>query len=456
MKNNLKTIILAGGFGQRMNSETPKALHKVLDKTLLDCILDSCKQADLKDIYIIVGYKHELIEEKYKDENVTFVLQEKQLGTGHAIMCAKEYIKDTDNILIINGDMPLLSKESINGAISHFTSNNFAAMITTVIIDDPTGYGRIVRDVNGNFENNIQQKDATEAELKIKEADLGMYLFKGKWLKKSFDKLSTNNAQKEYYLTDTLFHIKGFEKNVGVYTLENNIEAVNVNSKKDLAKMSKIYFSRINDIHLSNGVIITSPENTYISQDAIIGKDTVIYPGTIIEGKTVIGNNCFIGPNSRIIDSKIGNNTNIDSSKIMSSIIKDNVSIGPFSLIRNETIIGSYTNVGPYCEIKKSNLAEKVKASHHLYLGDCEIGNDVEIGCGTITANFNIHEEKHKTIIKDNVFIGSNVNLLAPITIEKDSIIAAGSTITENVKASSLAIARAFQVNKDEWAKNNK
>ncbi len=451
MNNKFKTIILAGGFGQRMNSNIPKVLHKMLDKTLISCVLDSCKEAGLEDIYIIVGHKHEMVEEHLKNENVTFVMQEKQLGTGHAVMCAEKYIDDTDNVIVINSDMPLLTAKSINGAKDYFINHDFGASLSTVILDDATGYGRIVRDINGNFEDNIQQKDATEAEKAIKEADLGMYLFKGDLLKKAFKLLTTNNAQKEYYLTDTLFHIKNMDKTVGVYTLEDNKEAVNVNSKKELAKMSELFFERTNEYHMQNGVTIISPKNSFISPDVTIGKDTVIYPGTILEGKTSIGENCSIGPNTRIINSTLENNITAESSKIMDSHILSNVDIGPFSFIRNQSEINKDTHVGPYCEIKNSNIGQRVKASHHLYLGDSDIGNNVEIGCGTITVNFDVYENKHRTVIKDNAFIGSNVNLVAPVTVGKNSVAAAGSTITKDIQDFSLAISRGRQENKDNW-----
>ena len=320
MNKNYKGIVLCGGLGKRMNSNIPKALHKIFDKCIAEYVVDAMMKSGINDICMVVGHKAEMVKYYFKDyPNVSYALQKELLGTGHAVMQANDFISEDDNILVINGDMPLISKESIVDFISYFEENNYAACALTAVLDNPFGYGRIVRDNQNLFNKIVEQKDATDSEKEIKEVNLGVYLYKGKDLLSSLSKLTNDNAQGEYYITDTLYHILLDNKLVGAYTLKDSIESKNVNSREELAEAAKTMFLRTNNLHMQNGVTIIDPNNTYISQDAIIGKDTIIYPGTQIKGKSVIGENCIIEC-SNIVNSTIQSGTHILS---FSNVIND-------------------------------------------------------------------------------------------------------------------------------------
>lgn len=320
MNNNYKGIVLCGGLGKRMNSDIPKALHKMFDKCIAEYVVDSMMQAGITDICMVVGHKAEMVKEYFKDyTNISYAYQKELLGTGHAVMQATDFISEDDNILVINGDMPLISKESISDFIDYFEEKDYAACALTAVLDNPFGYGRIVRYGENLFKKIVEQKDASESEKQIKEVNLGVYLYKGKELLASLSKLTNDNAQGEYYITDTLYHILLDKKLVGAYTLKDSIESKNVNSREELAEAAKTMFLRTNTYHMQNGVTIIDPNNTYISQDVTIGKDTVIYPGTQIKGKTVIGENCIIEC-SNIENSTIQSGTHILS---FSNVIND-------------------------------------------------------------------------------------------------------------------------------------
>lgn len=309
--NNYKGIILCGGLGKRMNSEIPKALHKVFDKCVAEYVVNSMMKAGINDICMVVGHKKEMVKEYFKNyDNICYAHQEELLGTGHAVMQATDFITEDDNILVINGDMPLISDASIKEFIEYFETNNYSACALTAMLDNPFGYGRIIRYGENLFKKIVEQKDASESEKQIKEVNLGVYLYKGSDLLYSLSKLTNDNAQGEYYITDTLYHILLNNKVVGAYTLKDCLESKNVNSREELAEAAKAMFIRTNAYHIENGVTIIDPNNTYIGEDVIIGKDTIIYPGSQIKGKTHIGDNCIIEC-SNIENSNIPNETHI-------------------------------------------------------------------------------------------------------------------------------------------------
>ena len=295
MKNNYIGIVLCGGLGKRMNSDIPKALHKIFDKCIAEYVVDAMMKAGINDICMVVGHKAEMVKEYFKDyPNISYAYQKELLGTGHAVMQATDFISDNDNVLVINGDMPLISSESISNFITYFEENNYAACALTAILDVPFGYGRIIRYGEDLFKKIVEEKDASESEKQIKEVNLGVYLYKGKELLSSLAKLTNNNAQGEYYITDTLYHILLDNKLVGAYTLKDSIESKNVNSREELTEAAKTMFLRTNTYHMKNGVTIMDPNNTYIGQDVTIGKDTIIFPNVQIKGKSSIGENCII------------------------------------------------------------------------------------------------------------------------------------------------------------------
>lgn len=336
---NLKAIILAGGKGTRMKSELPKVLHKVYDRTIIDYVCNACEEAGIENMYIIVGHKAELVKEHLKREDVTFCLQEQQLGTGHAVKQAIDYIEDDDMVLVINGDMPLISSYTIESFKSFLELGNYDAGLVSAVYEDPRGYGRIIRNRFGNLLKIVEQKDCTEDEARVKEINVGLYCFKGKLLKESLNKLNNNNAQNEYYITDVPYYIMQEGGKVGVFALQYPEESQGVNSRTDLSIATKTLLKNTRNKHMINGVTLIDPDNTYISYDVEIGKDTIIYPGTNIQGETRIGEGCTIGPNSIIINSTIGDNTIIEMSKVDQASIGKNCKIGPFVDLKRNSYI---------------------------------------------------------------------------------------------------------------------
>lgn len=451
--SNLKAIILAGGKGTRMNSDLPKVLHKIYDKSMIDYIYNACTGAGYNDIYIVVGHMAQKVMNHVKYENVTFCIQEEQLGTGHAVMQATDYIEDEDVIFVINGDQPLISSDTINSLTTFVMEGNYGGAVLSATIDHPGSLGRVIRDKKGNLARIVERKDCTVSEEKVKEVNVGVYCFKGGLLKEALTKLDDNNAQNEYYITDIPVHIMKKGYNFGVYPLSDISEFQGINSREELSIATSTLLNSCRKKHMENGVTLIDPNNTYISLEAKIGKDTVIYPGTHIQGKTIIGNNCVIGPNSHIISSTIGNNTTIETSKIEYSNVSDYVKVGPFANLRKNSNIKDNCKVGSFVETKNVNVDTDTKVPHLIYIGDADIGKNVEIACGSITANMNANYEKNKTIIKDNAFIGANATLLAPITVGENALVGAGSVISKDVPKKSLALTRPEEIIKENYRK---
>ncbi len=350
--SKIKAIILAGGKGTRMKSELPKVLHKIYDKCIIDYVCDACTEAGISDTYVIVGHKREMVEQHLKGKNgITCIVQENQLGTGHAAMQAQNYINDDDLVFVINGDQPLISSQTIKSLISFCEQGNYGGAVLSAIIDKPGSLGRIIRDEYGNLDRIVEKKDCNETEERIKEINIGVYCFKGDLLKASFSKLDDNNAQNEYYITDIPAHIKHMGFHFGVYAIADISEYQGINSREELSIATYTLLNKTRKLHMNNGVTLIDPNSTYISLDVKIGKDTIIYPGTHIQGGTVIGENCIIGPNSHIISSQIGDNVTIQTSKIDNSIVENNCKIGPFSHLKSNTHINSNTDIGSFIEM---------------------------------------------------------------------------------------------------------
>ena len=443
-------LILAAGQGKRIKSNLPKVLHKVCGKEMVKHVIDTVKKAEIQDINLIIGKGAELVEEKTKDTGVTYSLQAEQLGTGHAVKCAKKFLENKSGVVaVFTGDTPLIKQSTVKSLINDHINNKNAATILTAMVDDPTGYGRIVRDESGKVLKIVEHKDCNEEELKIKEMNSAIYCFDIELLVKSLDKLNNNNKQGEYYLTDVIGILKDEGYSIGAVVTDIE-ETIGVNSRVQLAEAEEILRNRINTIHMENGVTLIDPKTTYIGADVEIGKDTIIYPNNILEGNTVIGENCLLYQNSRIKDSVIGNEVDIQSSVILDSKIGDNTTVGPFAYIRPDSIIGKSTRIGDFVEIKKATIGDGTKVSHLTYIGDAEVGSGCNFGCGTVVVNYD-GKEKHKTIIGDHSFIGCNTNLVSPVKVGDNTYIAAGSTITAEVKEGDLAVARAKQRNISGW-----
>ncbi|NLK95085.1 MAG: bifunctional UDP-N-acetylglucosamine diphosphorylase/glucosamine-1-phosphate N-acetyltransferase GlmU [Clostridiales bacterium] len=442
-------LILAAGQGKRIKSDLPKVLHKVCGKEMVNHVIDNMRSANIKDVNVIIGKGAELVKEGTKDRNVSYSVQREQLGTGDAVKSAREFLKQKDGIvLVFTGDAPLTKIETINKLIEAHINNGNTATLLSAYVEDPTGYGRIIRDGEEVFKI-VEHKDCNEEELKVNEMNAGMYCFDIKELLSSLDELSNNNIQGEYYLTDVIGIFKSKGKKVGALITDYE-DTIGVNSRAQLAEAEYILRKRINEKHLNNGVTLIDPNTTYIGVDVEIGKDTIIYPNNIIEGKTKISDNCLILQNNRIKDSIIGEGTEVQSSVILNSEIGNSTTVGPFAYIRPETTIGDHARIGDFVEIKKSTIGNGTKVSHLTYIGDAEVGEGCNFGCGTVVVNYD-GKEKHKTIIGNNSFIGCNTNLISPITVHDNTYIAAGSTITLEVKEGNLAIARARQKNIEGW-----
>ncbi len=448
----LKTVILAAGQGTRMKSRLPKVLQKINDKYLLSHVIDVAKEIGSDEIIVVIGHQGELVKEEIqKDYDVKFVVQKEQLGTANAVSMANEYFDDNSEILVLCGDTPLLQKETLKNLINNHKNNELCATGLSMYQENPFGYGRIVRN-NKDFLKIVEQKDCDENQTNIKEVNTGVYVFNAVKLKGILTKIKSNNAQNELYLTDSLELLKNDGEKVNVIMADNSDEFIGINDKVQLAKAECVLQKIINEKLMRLGVIIKDPQTAYISKDAIIGQDTIIMPNTTITGKTVIGQCCKIGPNSVLDNMIVKDEVVVDNSKCINSEIGNYTTVGPFSYIRPNCIIGENAKIGDFVEIKNSSIGNNTKASHLTYIGDSELGNNINLGCGTITVNYD-GKSKFKTVIKDNVFVGCNSNLVAPVTLNENSFVAAGSTVTKDVEKDALVISRARETIKHNWKK---
>ena len=450
--NKLKAVILAAGEGKRMKSKLPKVLHKVQGKTMVDWVIDTARDSGADDICVVIGHGGEQVKETLKDRNVKFAVQREQLGTGHAVMQAGDFIEDNADIIVFYGDTPLITAETIKKMLDYHRKEDNSITIISAIVDNPAGYGHIIRDENGLFAKNVEHKDATDEEKLVKEINTGIYCFKGTALKKGLSMLKNDNAQKEYYLPDTLEIILSDGGKVNAMVVDDADEFAGVNSRVQLAEAEAVMRNRINRYHMENGVTIIDPSRTYIDADAVIECDTVLLPGVVIEGKTVIGEDCVVGPDSRLTDTKLGNGVKFQYSTAIESSVDDNTTVGPYAYIRPNCAIGKNVKIGDFVEVKNSNVGDGTKVSHLTYIGDSDVGERINFGCGTVTVNYD-GNKKFRTVIGDDVFIGCNTNLVAPVKVGKGAYIAAGSTITDEVPENCLAIARERQINKTGWVK---
>ncbi|MGN9162617.1 bifunctional UDP-N-acetylglucosamine diphosphorylase/glucosamine-1-phosphate N-acetyltransferase GlmU [Clostridium sulfidigenes] len=443
-------IILAAGEGKRMKSNTPKVLHKVCGKEMINHVIDNIRKSGVEEVSVVIGKGADKVRKGTESRNIFYSVQEEQLGTGHAVMCAEEFLKGKKgSVAIFVGDGPLITEETVTKLTKYHEEQKCSATILTSIMSDPLKYGRIIRNSQGEVEKIVEFKDCNEEEVKVNEINSGMYCFDIDILLNTLGKLNNNNNQGEYYLTDVIEILKNEGKKVGAIAVDVE-EITAVNSKAELSVANDIMRSRINRNHMDNGVIIMDPRSTYIECDVIIGQDTVVYPGNIIEGTTVVGENCVLYSNNRITNSIIGDDVTVENSVVLNSKIGNNTTVGPFAYIRPETTIGDNARIGDFVEIKKSSIGDGTKVSHLTYIGDAEVGEKCNFGCGTVVVNYD-GKAKYKTTIGNNVFIGCNTNLVSPVEVESNTYIAAGSTITEKIPEGSLAIARARQINKENW-----
>ncbi len=451
MKNRY-SIILAAGQGTRMKSDLYKVLHPILGKPMIEYVIEALQAIQTDHLVTVVGYGAEKVKETVGNRS-DFVLQEEQLGTAHAVRQAEALLSGKPGTtLVVCGDTPLITAETFEELFAFHEKEGAKATILTTKVEDPTGYGRIIRNDSGEVERIVEEKDADEKERQVQEINTGTYCFDNELLFEALKQVDNNNAQGEYYLPDVIEILRKQGEKISAFVTENNEETIGINDRVALAEAEAIMKRRINRYHMQQGVTIIDPEQTYIGPDVTIAQDVTIYPGTLILGKSDIHKGAIIGPHSDLRDAVVGENTSVRQSTINSSKIGDNVNVGPYAHIRPESNVGDNVRIGNFVEIKKSDIATGAKIPHLSYIGDAKVGERVNIGSGTITVNYD-GKNKHETIIGDDSFIGCNANLVAPVTIEPGAYVAAGSTITRDVPQDSLAIGRARQENKENYVK---
>lgn len=444
------SLILAAGDGKRMKSDTPKVLHKVCGYPIVKHVFNAVKEVSDDEPIIITGKCGDVIRDLFK-ENARYAEQTERRGTAHAVMCGSGYLEGkTGYVTVTAGDMPLLTADTFKNLVSFAEENNLAACVLTAVVENSFGYGRIIRDGNGCVKAIVEQRDATEEEKEIKEINTSVYCFKTDLLLDALGKINDNNAQGELYLTDVLGILYAKGEKIGAYAVEDVTEAMGINDRVQLAQAEKVMRKRINERIMRDGVTLIDPEATYIEADVTVGKDTVIYPGNVLSSGTVIGENCVLYSNNRIENAQIGDGSEVQSSVVLSSKVGSNAHVGPNAYIRPGCDIGNNTRIGDFVELKNAFIGNGTKVSHLTYVGDATVGENCNMGCGTVFVNYD-GTNKHHTNVGNHVFIGCNANLIAPLEIGDNAFIAAGSTVTEKVEENDMCIARSRQTNKKGW-----
>ncbi len=450
----IKAMILAAGQGTRMKSQVPKVMHQICGESLVEWVARAAKDAGSDETVVIVGHGKDEICAAYERKGWHFCEQPigdgVPYGTGYAVMQGMEYINDEDEVFILTGDTPLIEGADLTSLLKKHRDSKAAVTVLSAKMADPTGYGRILHDTKGVV-GIVEQEDATEEECLIQEINSGIFCFQGKALKIALAGLTTENAQGEYYLTDSLGILRNLGEQVESYCMKDADHIRGINSRVQLAEATRIRQQWINTHWMEEGVTLIDPASTYIDVDVTIEQDTVIEANVQLKGKTVIGSRVEIGSMSKIVDSTIGDEVTIDSSKIIESEVGRKTTIGPYAYLRPKSRIGEGCRIGDFVEVKNAVIGNGSKASHLSYVGDAIVGERVNIGCGVVFVNYD-GKKKSKSIVEDDAFIGSNANLVAPVHIKKKGFVAAGSTITRDVEEGDLSIARAKQVNKAGWA----
>lgn len=449
----LYSIILAAGEGKRMKSNIAKPLQQAAGKALVEWVLDTAEETGSDENIVVIGHKAEDVK-AYLGDRAKYAYQYEQLGTGHAVMQGIESIKDVDGtVMVLYGDSPLIEAETLKRVREDHSKKMRAATVITAIADEPYGYGRIVRE-NGEIVRIVEQKDASEYEQKITEVNSGMYFFDIQKLKESLSKITNDNSQGEYYITDVIEIMLSEGEKVGAYVTDLE-QTMGVNDKLQLSQVGKILNRRKVEALMLAGVTIIDPDKVQVTTNVKVGRDTVLYPGTVLEGDSVIGENCVIGSNTSLNNCKVGNNTKILETVGIDSEIGSDTNVGPFAYLRPGTKVGSEVKIGDFVEVKNSTIDDGTKVAHLTYIGDADVGKRVNFGCGTVVVNYD-GVNKHRTIIEDDCFIGCNTNLVSPVVVRHGAYTAAGSTITDEVPPESLAIARSKQVVKEQWTAKRK
>lgn len=456
--SKIAALILAAGKGTRMKSDLIKVLHEVAGQPMVSWPLAAAREAGAEEMVVVVGHQAEQVQRVLSGEaGLRIALQEEQLGTGHAVACGLPALSgNSTTVLILCGDTPLLTGATLQRLAMTHHSSKAAVTVLTAKLADPSGYGRIVRDSAGRVQRIVEHKDATPDEAAINEVNSGIYCMELDFLQAHIGSLGSNNAQNEYYLTDLVAIAVADQRGCVAVVADDTQEIMGVNDRAQLAQAARLLRERINTGLMQSGVTLIDPECTYIDAGVVIGVDTEIWPGCVVRGKTVIGKGCLLESNVQVCDCTLGNKVHLKSGSVLAeAVLHSDIAVGPMAHLRPGTVLHDQVKIGNFVETKKAVLGEGSKASHLTYLGDAEIGREVNVGCGTITCNYD-GVNKHRTVIGDNVFVGSDVQLVAPVTVGRGALIAAGTTVTRDVPPDSLAIARAPQVNKEGWCLKQK
>ncbi|NLB36884.1 MAG: bifunctional UDP-N-acetylglucosamine diphosphorylase/glucosamine-1-phosphate N-acetyltransferase GlmU [Clostridiales bacterium] len=453
-------VILAAGEGKRMKSSHPKVLCEILFKPMIDWVTACAVEGGVADLCVVIGHLSEVVR-SHLNPSIETALQSELLGTGHAVMQAKDFLKrhGSGNVLILNADAPLMDSETISNSLNFHVRNENAVTVIAAKVENPFGYGRIVRKDDDTLLKIVEEKEATDEEKEIKEVNSGAYWFNCQALLTALERIiakknvAADGSKKEYYLTDIIEVILGLGLKATAFNAESPHLVPGANDRVQLLQLNEIAKKAVLKKHMLAGVSIPCADGVIIGPDVVIGRDTVILPGTILKGKTIIGSDCTIGPNSLVDNTVIGCNVTLNNTQSVDSVIADEAQIGPFVRLRPNSNIGKGVRVGNFVEIKNSNIGDGTKISHLSYIGDSDFGSDINVGCGCATVNYN-GSTKSRTVVGNDAFIGCHNSLVAPVSIGERAYTAAGSTITEDVPADSLALARARQVIKKDWVKN--
>lgn len=443
---SLAIIVLAAGKGTRMKSDLAKVLHSLAGVPMLSFTLDLARSLKPDRLVIVVGSQRELIKERFATQGVIFVDQEEQLGTGHAVLVAGPALKGfKGTVLILCADVPLLQEATIKKFLKSHEDGRATVSVLITRLENPHGYGRILREESGHLLRIVEEKDLHSGEEAIQEINTGIYGVESSFLLEALSSLSNRNAQGEYYLTDIVEKASLQGKKAIGFLAQDSSEVMGINTRLDLARAGEWLRQKIAERHMLAGVTIIDPKNTYIDREVKIGKDTVVYPNCHLCGQTSLGENCLVEPGCKITDTRVGSFVTIKASSVIAgSVIEDHVEVGPFAHLRPQTVLKEGSKIGNFVEVKKSIVGRGTKANHLSYIGDATLGEKVNVGAGTITCNYD-GRKKHPTIIEDGVFVGSNTELVAPIKIGRGSYIGAGSTITKEVPPDTLAVSRSRQ-----------
>ncbi len=448
-------VILAAGEGTRMKSKTPKVLHSAAGRTMLEWVMCAAREAELEKCVVVCGRGIEEIQSQFL-QSVAYAEQKERKGSGHAVMCAADELAGFSGYtLIIAGDMPLLRGETVRALVKAAQDGNYACTMLTARLERPYGYGRILRNAVGDVQAIVEEKDATDEQRLIDEVNASCYCVNTPLLLECLKEIRPQNAQGEYYLTDIVGLLNARGEKVGAYVAEDARECMGVNDRAQLAQVSAILRERILNEHMKNGVTLIDPHNTYIDAGCTIESDTVIHPNVTLEGNTKIGSDVTLYPGSRIKDSVIGDDTDVQNSVILNAQVGSHSTVGPNAYIRPGTVVGDHCRIGDFVEIKNANIGDGTKVSHLTYIGDSDFGKGINVGCGVVVVNYD-GRSKFRTTVGDDAFLGCNTNLISPVNVGRGVYVAAGSTITEDIPDNAFAIARSRQTVKTNWKDKRK